>query len=152
MSGRVVVARRSMWVGPDQFPIISEGDRTLCTIHDDVHIIATRILRVSFTKSGAAKHASSVMTVYMSDADEDHQQISVLFCSDRSRETKPTSRERRISISEHIRGLETNENYGNGPRRNQKPRMTMMARAKSKLQPVQLSVQIKWMSLVTGVA
>jgi hypothetical protein len=80
MSGSIVVARRSMWVESDRLPIISEGDRTLCTIHDDVRSIAPRILRVPFTKSGAAIHASLVLTVYMSEADQGLQQIIVLFC------------------------------------------------------------------------
>jgi hypothetical protein len=86
-------------------------------------------------KSGAAIYASSVMTVYMAEADEGRQQITVLFFSDKSREPKSSSRSRRVSMSKHIRGLGTNKNNGHESRRDTKPIMTVLARSNSKLLP-----------------
>jgi hypothetical protein len=71
----------------------------------------------------------------MSEPDEGHQQIAVLFCSDRSRETKPSSHPRTVSISKYISVLGTNKNYGHGSPRDPKSRMTVLARTNSKLLP-----------------
>jgi hypothetical protein len=116
MSGRVAVARRSMWVGPHQLPIISEGDRTLSTVHDDVHSIAPRILEWS---------SCTCVFSYDSLHVRGWRRPSANYCSLllRAKQRSQTLLSCKKSLL-----FETHK-------RSWKPRLTVLARANSKLRP-----------------